>query len=632
MGLGVLAPVASLAAPGPAPVPAAPTLLFEETFEAGLDADVVGLADFEGVQGARYTADPFWLSAEACNGLVLQSGALWTGAGEPCDNADARDRLQELAQLLGPDDSNNHSVAAYTARTGAPEATLLVRSVGSGIDIVTGRFYVASIDIAELNCHAVTDSTIAFGLELPSGDVMFDGEPAIACTQGTVTETDAGPVMSGTFFSAGFRSSESGSAEFVARNLKTDGSGNDFAYDNLRFYDATPTLHKSFSEDAVEVGEPVTMTLTVVNTSEQSEKTGWAFTDTLPEGMTVAEKPNVTSSCAAADVVAAAGSTAVAVTNGSIADGVESCTMEVDVVLSAGGEITNVIDDMDGLAGEPSSTVRALVPSMTITKTVSPESLTADTPVAHYTFTVRNDGDVALRDVAITDAGPIGGTGVFGPIDCGGVTTLAVDAELVCTADYTASPADLTGTALKNEAAVTGLSPAGTAVNATSTAEVATVLPQPQLSIVKSADTSVARQLGQQITYAFTVRNTGNVTVSDIIIVEGEFSGDGDLGDIACPAEAALLAPTAEVTCHADYTVVAADLTGETLKNTATVTGDGPLGTVRSEPSTAEVKTAAPAGVLAATGSEAPLVYGAGAILLLLGGLSMVIARRKQTL
>ncbi|MCW5254814.1 hypothetical protein IBX28_30805, partial [Streptomyces sp. SHP 1-2] len=104
---------------------------------------------------------------------------------------------------------------------------------------------------------------------------------------------------------------------------------------------------------------------------------------------------------------------------------------------------------------------------------------------------------------------------------------------------------------------------------------------EPGLSVVKSAtggDSKDGLVAGEDITYAFTVRNTGNVTLKDIRIKEGEFTGTGKLGAVDCPEQAASLAPGATVTCTAAYTVTQADVDQGSVKNTATATGTPPSG------------------------------------------------------
>lgn len=474
LALGGLAmPAAAAATPAQDP-----TLLFEEGFEHAQGPEVTSLSDYAGANGVRYTADDFWLDPSACNGIVLQhDGSIpFAGVGSACINnaSEPQNRLTELAQVLGGGSGTNHAVAAYTQKSGAAGQTLLTRSSGSGITLKAGHFYAMSIDVAEVNCFASTHSTLQFGLQLASGEVLIGGDPAVACKSGAATTVNGREVRHGTFFSNGFLAQEAGAAEVVVRNLKTDGSGNDFAYDNVRFYDVTPTLVKSFAADAVEVGQPVTMNLTVQNTSELGAKSGWSFTDHLPAGMSVASEPNVRNDCHAE--VSTSDNT-VGITGGALNRGAASCTISVDVVLAGGGDYTNVVDGMGGLTGSPSATVRGLVPSFELTKSASPDSVTAAGQHVTYTFEVRNTGDLPLHAVIVTDPGPAGGTGTMGDVICPESAELAVGGTLTCTADYVAGKGDLTGAPLVNVASAAATSPGGAALNADATASTATVVP-----------------------------------------------------------------------------------------------------------------------------------------------------------
>lgn len=162
--------------------------------------------------------------------------------------------------------------------------------------------------------------------------------------------------------------------------------------------------------------------------------------------------------------------------------------------------------------------------------------------------------------------------------------------------------------------------------NGTHEAEAVVDPAAPSLSLVKSADTQRATTVGQKITYSFVVTNTGNITLHDIAIAEGQFSGKGDLPDPTCPSEP--VAPAASVTCTSVYTVVAADLTGKDLTNTATATGQTPMGnSVESAPSTVAVVTVVP---LVNTGGQSQFALaGAALALLALGGAGLVLARRR---
>ncbi|MCD1573393.1 DUF7507 domain-containing protein, partial [Agromyces mediolanus] len=92
--------------------------------------------------------------------------------------------------------------------------------------------------------------------------------------------------------------------------------------------------------------------------------------------------------------------------------------------------------------------------------------------------------------------------------------------------------------------------------------------PDPRLSLRKTASTG---QLvaGETITYTFAITNTGNVTLRDVTVAEGSFTGAGELSEIRCPAEADALVPGRTVRCTADYFVQQADVDRGSIENTA---------------------------------------------------------------
>lgn len=164
--------------------------------------------------------------------------------------------------------------------------------------------------------------------------------------------------------------------------------------------------------------------------------------------------------------------------------------------------------------------------------------------------------------------------------------------------------------------------------NGTHEAEAVVAPAAPSLSLVKAADTQRATAVGQKVTYSFVVKNTGNITLKEIAVTDGEFSGKGVLPAPSCPTDT--LQPAASMTCTSVYTVVAADLTGKDLTNTATAAGKTPLGTpVVSEKSSAAIVTIVP---LVNTGGQGQFALaGAALALLVLGGTGFVIARRRAT-
>lgn len=146
------------------------------------------------------------------------------------------------------------------------------------------------------------------------------------------------------------------------------------------------------------------------------------------------------------------------------------------------------------------------------------------------------------------------------------------------------------------------------------------------LHLVKTVDAPELSGAGQVLNYSFEVSNTGEGTVSNIRIVEGEFTGTGELPPPSCPTT--VLEPGERMVCTTQYVVTEADMEAGTLMNTATVTGDGAGEEVTSESSTAVVTTASE--TLVNTGIEMPGLLGGGVALLLLLGTGLVLSTRRR--
>ena len=105
------------------------------------------------------------------------------------------------------------------------------------------------------------------------------------------------------------------------------------------------------------------------------------------------------------------------------------------------------------------------------------------------------------------------------------------------------------------------------------------VTSSPAIVLHKSADRATAK-VGDTVTYSYEVRNTGDVSLSNLVLV------DSQLGTI--PLGVSTLAPNGGETVTATHTVVEGDLPGP-LTNTAVVTGTGPTGAVRTSQDGASV-------------------------------------------
>ncbi len=188
-----------------------------------------------------------------------------------------------------------------------------------------------------------------------------------------------------------------------------------------------------------------------------------------------------------------------------------------------------------------------------------------------YTFSVTNTGNVTITGITVDDA-------LAGPVTCS-LTTLAPAATTDCSADapYTVTQADVDAGSVRNVATASGTPPGGGSTDSPPGRDIVpTVQPDAHLVVSKAAqlqpDPNGLADRGSEIDYSFTVTNTGNVTLSDITIV------DPKVGAATC--EATSLLPQESTTCVADnpYIVTLADVDDGVVRNVATATGTPPGG------------------------------------------------------
>ena len=189
-----------------------------------------------------------------------------------------------------------------------------------------------------------------------------------------------------------------------------------------------------------------------------------------------------------------------------------------------------------------------------------------------YTFTVTNDGNVPVKNIAVVDP-------LVGPVNCD-VTELAPGAKATCTAAavYTITAADEKAQLVRNTAHATGVGdsdsdevlsdPDTTNTPVTEQAPVLTL--EKTAGAIQDANRNGVPDAGDTIAYTFTVTNDGNVPVRQITI------NDPHLGSVNC--EAADLAVGASTNCAATepYVLTQADVDAGKVHNVATATGTDP--------------------------------------------------------
>src|SRR5690606_31202375 len=176
----------------------------------------------------------------------------------------------------------------------------------------------------------------------------------------------------------------------------------------------------------------------------------------------------------------------------------------------AGEEFTGTASDTDA------------VNQLTLTKTATVANPDAPRPgdVVTFTFIATNTGGGVLSALEVTDAMPgISEVTVESWPSLPGY--LGVGESITATAEYTLTQADIDGGQVSNIAAATADTVDSEKVDATASVDV--LLPSAAaLSLTKNGviDTTGAPRAADEITYTFTVMNTGNVTVGAIDLVD----------------------------------------------------------------------------------------------------------------
>jgi len=239
------------------------------------------------------------------------------------------------------------------------------------------------------------------------------------------------------------------------------------------------------------------------------------------------------------------------------------------------------VSDLSGTTnGDDTPLVTPLTdtPGIALVKTAAP-AFSAPPAVGDqisFAFTVTNTGNVTLTNVTVTD--PLPGIVLTG----GPIASLAPGARdsTTFTAAYLLTQADIDAGEVVNQATATGTPPTGPSVADLSGADAATDAPTvvpvtqaPGIALVKTVDASDffdGPDPGDQLRYAFTVTNTGSVTLTNVTIA------DPLPGLVLSGGPIPSLAPGASdtATFSATYTPTPADITAGRVTNTATATGN----------------------------------------------------------
>jgi uncharacterized repeat protein (TIGR01451 family) len=174
-----------------------------------------------------------------------------------------------------------------------------------------------------------------------------------------------------------------------------------------------------------------------------------------------------------------------------------------------------------------------------------------------------------------------------------------------------------------NHATATGDGAGGTRVTSDDVVEITAGQPgQPGIRLVKDADTNGPVHVGDQITYSFTVTNTGNVTLTSVTV------SDPLLGVVTCQ-ETTLAAGQSTACSAAPYLVTAEDVANGEVVNRATARGRTRGGVAVTDTDAVVVAARATEG-LPDTGSPVSPAVPLVALGMLGAGASLMFAGRRS--
>ncbi|PWG15601.1 DUF7507 domain-containing protein [Salibaculum griseiflavum] len=270
------------------------------------------------------------------------------------------------------------------------------------------------------------------------------------------------------------------------------------------------------------------------------------------------------------------------------------------------------ISDLTAPSGDPFATFREIAlleatpPEISLVKTgvfndANNNGVVDVGDTVTYTYVVTNTGIPTVFDVNVTEPGgaSFSGTGTVpvpayssggGNYDSGTTTTDIRSGETVTfSATYTLTAADVSAGSLTNQATASGTDFHGvTATDLSGTAndnDTATVtsFEFPALTLLKSADTSALSnpaQVGDQITYTFTLENTGNVDLTGVSVSDDSgFTGEDPFPTPSFTSgtggATATSIPAGETAIYtAIYTLTQADVDAGEISNQAVASAD----------------------------------------------------------
>ncbi|MFD2035772.1 hypothetical protein ACFSKL_13295, partial [Belliella marina] len=231
-------------------------------------------------------------------------------------------------------------------------------------------------------------------------------------------------------------------------------------------------------------------------------------------------------------------------------------------LIDLGLDIVNTAFVNANETGEELSTTTTIInqnSSISLSKTADKSEVSAAGEVITYTLAVANTGNTTLTEVVISDP----------KLEVEeNVGTLSPGESKSVTAGYTVTQEDIDAGSILNAASVQGEDPNGETPGDED--ELETPVDQNSgIALSKTADKSEVSAAGELITYTLTVTNTGNTTLTEVVISDPKLEVEENVGT---------LSPGESKSVTAGYTVTQEDIDAGSILNAASVQGEDPNG------------------------------------------------------
>ncbi|WP_299030919.1 hypothetical protein [uncultured Sulfitobacter sp.] len=424
-----------------------------------------------------------------------------------------------------------------------------VASPISSIDFVTGAVVSYTYTTTNKGNVTISETVIVTDNIIAASDITCDAFPADGLAPGAEYVCRADYSVTATDVDLGSVTNLASATDGTTQSPLTSETIPDQGIPAL-------SVVKTAQEDATfsDVGDVLSYSFAVTNSGTRTFASQVTVTDSL-FGEVVCFDPSVSDPDLAAGETVTCGGT-YAVTQADLDRGF--------VVNEAFAQTLFGADDTPVTSPPSAVTVQAdIAPALSLAKTVATLPVTQAGQTLTYTLTATNSGNQTLRGVSVLDP-------MLNDFTCAQDMLLRGE-TLVCSGSYVVRQTDVDSGSLTNVADARGITPQGNAVEAQQTLVVDMPAAAPSVRLTKTATPAPFGAVGSTLTYLFEVENTGNVTLTNLVVT--------DVMDADYQCTIPVLTPNAVNNgCTMMRVVEQADVDAGTIENTATVTGDAPGG------------------------------------------------------